>query len=608
MKTETTLGYLSKAILIACFVSSTVYAADVKHSALSTKTTPVTGDKALIIDSADGNKSKNVTLGSLPVSTPTQIALDLKAVKPYVNTSAPADTTLDWYDTDQEVGVYVHKKHNGTTWVRVGSHGVQYLSSCASITAGMCVDTDDGKLYYHNGTAVVEVGTGGSGATYTAGTGIDINGGVISSTVTGTLPSATEGQGVQKGATAWEAVDLAPLTFVGSNISYNSETGLATVPVTGTATSGSAVPFTSGGAYTALGGKQDALVSGTSIKTVNNTSLLGSGNIDIAGGTGGYVTLSAVPYSDVDCTTGQYGYYGSTAYLCTGGFWTSKWALTTHSNASPVTYNLTITPSGFTGADKFTYNSTDYTTEHVISGLSADASFTVTPDTGREIACTGTGLTDNTGGSYTANTDTANVVATCTSSATVATYSESFDGTDGTLLSTFSNWSSINATFVETNFKISGNAITPTAAYAKAGGFHSLSTSDISQIIFKGQTSTDISRFLAVRANTDSTGYSIQLGYPSATDWRQISFFKNGTSIGTAQTISPTVPYGVDHTFKLVATGSSPVTLSVYIDGSGTAAATMTDSTSPITSGHPGFYINTGSSTGNAFFDNWQDY
>lgn len=36
---------------------------------------------------------------------------------------------------------------------------------------------------------------------------------------------------------------------------------------------------------TLVNGKQDTLVSGTSIKTINNTSLLGSGNINISGGT-----------------------------------------------------------------------------------------------------------------------------------------------------------------------------------------------------------------------------------------------------------------------------------------------------------------------------------
>lgn len=39
-------------------------------------------------------------------------------------------------------------------------------------------------------------------------------------------------------------------------------------------------------------GKQDALVSGTNIKTINNQSLLGSGNINISGGSGSYVYYS----------------------------------------------------------------------------------------------------------------------------------------------------------------------------------------------------------------------------------------------------------------------------------------------------------------------------
>lgn len=340
------------------------------------------GDKALITDSADGNKTKQATVGSLPISTATQTALDGKA-----NASAFANQAA-------------------------------FTSAWGWTPGGISAWSDIQALISGTGDYIKYDGTRGTpaGSTYTAGTGIDITGGVISSTVTGTLPPATEGQVPQKGASAWGAVDLAPLAFT-DNVSRNSSTGVVSVPVTATAASGSAVPFTSGGAYTALGGKQDTLVSGTNIKTINSTSILGSGNIDITGGTGGYVTLSAVPYSDVACTTGQYGYYGSTAYLCTGGFWTSKWTLTTHSNPTPTTYSLTITPSGFTGADKFTYNSTDYTTEQTITGLSADASFTVTPDTGRSIACTGTGLTDNTGGSYTANTDTANVAATCTSSA-----------------------------------------------------------------------------------------------------------------------------------------------------------------------------------------------
>lgn len=40
-----------------------------------------------------------------------------------------------------------------------------------------------------------------------------------------------------------------------------------------------------------LDAKQDTLVSGTNIKTINNQSILGEGNIDIQGGSGGSITI-----------------------------------------------------------------------------------------------------------------------------------------------------------------------------------------------------------------------------------------------------------------------------------------------------------------------------
>jgi len=98
----------------------------------------------------------------------------------------------------------------------------------------------------------------------------------------------------------------------------------------------------------------------------------------------------------------------------------SKWltvSLTDTLSPAPTTYSLTVDMIDGNGTDKFTYSSTDYTTDQTFSGLSADATFTVTADTGRTVSCTGTGLTDNTGGSYTANTDSENVTAACTYSA-----------------------------------------------------------------------------------------------------------------------------------------------------------------------------------------------
>jgi hypothetical protein len=146
---------------------------------------------------------------------------------------------------------------------------------------------------------------------------------------------------------------------------------------------------------------------------------------DIAAVEVGSPLITAPTYSDETCTVGQYAISTSPSmYWCIA---TNTWDYQVVSganlvwagwdNPTPTTYSLTITPSDFTGADLFTYDSTDYTTQQVITGLTADATFTVTPDSGNSITCTGTGITDNTGGSYTANTDTQSVVAACVSSA-----------------------------------------------------------------------------------------------------------------------------------------------------------------------------------------------
>lgn len=50
----------------------------------------------------------------------------------------------------------------------------------------------------------------------------------------------------------------------------------------------------------AISGKQDALVSGTNIKTVNGNSLLGAGNLEIEGGTGGLEPFDVVASENLD--------------------------------------------------------------------------------------------------------------------------------------------------------------------------------------------------------------------------------------------------------------------------------------------------------------------
>lgn len=317
-----------------------------------------------------------------------------------------------------------------------------------------------------------------------------------------------------------------------------------------------------------LATKQATLVSGTNIKTINGNSLVGSGDLTISGGSGtsGYVALSAPPYSDVACTTGQYGYYGSTAYLCTGGFWASKWTLTAHSNPSPVTYSLTITPSGFTGADKFTYGGSNYTTQQAFSGLTADASFTVTPDTGRAITCAGTGLTDNTGGSYTANTDTANVAATCTSSASGG-ISDDFNRADGAIGSSY--------TAINGSLTISGNKAVGSAWVGKWMHHNTaLGSNDhwVQGDIEPGVSSNTEGSYLGVRSN-GTTGYVVHLyaGSPGSIMLRSF----NGATLSSPLSGTKSVNISnAAHTVKLSVSGS---TFEVFLDG--VSQGTWTDST-----------------------------
>ena len=53
----------------------------------------------------------------------------------------------------------------------------------------------------------------------------------------------------------------------------------------------------------ATSGKQDTLVSGTNIKTINNQSLLGSGNIEIQGGSGGGSNIIEITQAEYDALT-----------------------------------------------------------------------------------------------------------------------------------------------------------------------------------------------------------------------------------------------------------------------------------------------------------------
>ena len=183
-------------------------------------------------------------------------------------------------------------------------------------------------------------------------------------------------------------------------------------------------------------------------------------------------------------------------------------------------------------------------------------------------------------------------------------YSDTFTGSNGTALATHdANWTSLPG-YATTNVTIQSN-MAETGNYATGGGFYNASTADISQAVFKGApTSSYVSKFITVRAGAGTLGYEVYFNYflnPS-----NVVLTKNGTYQDTW--VISTLDLTVDHTIKLTATGTSTTTLELFIDGA--SQGTKTDSSSPITSGHPGFFVDAGSNgtIGYTAVDNWQDH
>jgi hypothetical protein len=71
---------------------------------------------------------------------------------------------------------------------------------------------------------------------------------------------------------------------------------------------------------------------------------------------------------------------------------------------------------------------------------------------------------------------------------------------------------------------------------------------------------------------------------------------------GSCGTVSATV----SHTLALVASGTSTVTLSIYVDG--VLKGTVTDSTSPYTVAGSGFGLQGDGTVADSIVNEWQDY
>ena len=189
--------------------------------------------------------------------------------------------------------------------------------------------TINGNVITDGGNIVIE---GGSGSDYSAGTNIDITNHIIS--VTGiTIPTSntafTNDAGyVNSGEVETQITSKGYLTGYTETdpvFQASAASGITEQNITNwnnKLDSSDLEPYyTSAQTDTAISnatsGKQDTLVSGTNIKTINNQSLLGSGNIEIqggSGGSGGGETVIELTQSQYDALT---GFAQDTTYIIT---------------------------------------------------------------------------------------------------------------------------------------------------------------------------------------------------------------------------------------------------------------------------------------------------
>jgi hypothetical protein len=180
---------------------------------------------------------------------------------------------------------------------------------------------------------------------------------------------------------------------------------------------------------------------------------------------------------------------------------------------------------------------------------------------------------------------------------------DNFTGTSGTLLPTYnSKWvlaAGTNAIYTtgSNSAQISG---TTSAAY-----YYSGSLSDTAQItVAPSSTTINYEKLACVRVSSGIAGYCVGFSAVSSGNYATCYVMKNFKYLGGGGcgTISATAT----HTLGLVASGTSTVSLSVYVDG--VLKGTVTDSSSPNTIAGSGFGLLGDGTAADSTVNEWQDY
>lgn len=186
--------------------------------------------------------------------------------------------------------------------------------------------------------------------------------------------------------------------------------------------------------------------------------------------------------------------------------------------------------------------------------------------------------------------------------------SDTFAGTTGTALATHNScWSNANATYVVSSWQLNGSsAVKITSQFGSAGAIYN-NTSDTSSLVIKQATATHYNTTTVAVRMTLNTHLGYSAGFTGAISGGNLGTVTLNKDNGFFNACFGTWSATADHTIKIVASGTSTTSINISVDGVA-CGSTFTDSSSPLTSGSPGFYA-TGDNTSTSDTINgpWQD-
>jgi hypothetical protein len=180
---------------------------------------------------------------------------------------------------------------------------------------------------------------------------------------------------------------------------------------------------------------------------------------------------------------------------------------------------------------------------------------------------------------------------------------DNFTGTSGMLLPTYNSmWVLAGGT---NSIYATGSNSAQISGSASAVYYYSASTSDTSQVtVAPSNTTTGYEKMACVRVSSGIAGYCVGFSAVSNGNYSTCSVAKNFMYLGggSCGTVSATT----SHTLGLVASGTSTVTLSVYVDE--VLQGTVTDNSSPYTVAGSGFGLQGDGTATDSTVNEWQDY